>query len=98
MTEFLVETYQSRHAANVGAPTAEEIALATDQLTREGTRVRFLPTIFVPEEEICLYLYRANSVDAVRRAAERAGLRCERITEARSDFAEPQVTTRRKQA
>jgi hypothetical protein len=96
--EFLVETYQSRTAVGVGAPAAEKVASAADQLAREGTRVRFLHAIFVPEEETCLYLYRARSADAVRRAAQRAGLRCERITEARSDWSETQLNPRRKQA
>jgi hypothetical protein len=47
--------------------------------------VRFLQSIFVPEDEICFYLYEARSADAVCEAASRAGLRFERITEAVAD-------------
>ncbi len=44
--------------------------------------MRFLRTIFVPEDETCFFLYRAASADAARRAVDRAGLAFERISEA----------------
>ena len=40
--------------------------------------VRYVRAIFVPEDETCFFLYEAGSVDAVRKAARRAGLGCER--------------------
>jgi hypothetical protein len=43
--------------------------------------VRFLRSIFVPEDETCFYLYEAVSVDAVREAARRATVHVERVTE-----------------
>ena len=46
---------------------------ACDELSRQGTRVRFLRSIFVPEDEACFHLYEAVSADAVREAARRAG-------------------------
>ena len=79
--EFLVEAYVSRVAEPFG-PGAEDLALVADELTREGTHVRFLRSIFVPEDETCFYLYQANSVEGVREAAARAGLQIERVTEA----------------
>ena len=36
--------------------------------------MRFLRSIYVPEEETCFYLYAARSVDDVRDAAQRAAL------------------------
>jgi hypothetical protein len=59
-----------------------DLALGAQALAREGTQVRFLRSIFVPEEETCFYLYEGPSADAVRAAATRAGLRFHRITEA----------------
>ena len=47
---------------------------ACEALTREGTHVRFLRSIFVPEDEACFHLYEAASADAVREAAMQAGL------------------------
>jgi hypothetical protein len=84
MSEFLVEAYVSRVAAPVG-PAVEDLSLAADELTQEGQHVRFLRSIFVPEDETCFYLYQALSIDAVREAASRAGLRFQRVTEAVSN-------------
>jgi hypothetical protein len=55
---------------------------ASEQLTREGTSVRFVRTVFVPEDETCFHLYEAASADAVCEAARRAGLPLERVIEA----------------
>jgi hypothetical protein len=85
MTEFLVEAYLSRIATAGHAPPSQAVSQAAKAVTREGTPVRFLRTIFVPAEEICFYLYEAASVEAVREAAGRAGLEFERVTEAVSD-------------
>jgi hypothetical protein len=54
---------------------------ASDELRREGTQVRFLRSIFVPEDDVCLYLYRAASTEAVREAASRAALSFREVTE-----------------
>lgn len=54
---------------------------ASDELRREGTQVRFLRSIFVPEDDVCLYLYRAASTQAVREAASRAALSVRKVTE-----------------
>jgi hypothetical protein len=51
-------------------------------VSEEGSDVRFLQAILVPADETCFYLYEASSPDAVREAANRAGLRCTRITTA----------------
>jgi hypothetical protein len=48
-------------------------------LCLEGTPVRYLRSIFVPEDEICFLLYEAGSADAVREAALRARLPVERV-------------------
>ena len=41
--------------------------------------MHYLRSIFVPEDETCFLLYQAESIDAVRLAAGRAGLRNARI-------------------
>lgn len=82
MAEFLVELYVSRED-RFGVGTRSETArLAADELTLEGTPVRYLHSIFVQEEEICFFLYEAASVDAVREAVHRADLPFERVSEA----------------
>jgi hypothetical protein len=51
-------------------------------MRREGVPVRFLRSIYVPEEDTCFCLYEAPSVDAVRQAAGRAHLDFERVAQA----------------
>jgi len=80
--EFLVELYVSRTDPAAAERAAGRAGAAAEELTREGTTVRFLRAIFVPEEETCLLLYEAASVDDVRKAAERASLSFEHVAEA----------------
>ena len=47
-----------------------------------GTPVRYLRSLFVPDDETCFLLYEAASAEAVRETVRRAGLAFERITEA----------------
>lgn len=82
MAEFLVELYVSRGAAGTFELDAERARLAAEQLTSEGTPVRCVRSIFVPEDEMCLFLYEADSMEAVREASVRAGLAFERISAA----------------
>ncbi len=82
MAEFLVELYVARTdgaAVDRGAVNARR---AAQKLTREGTPVRYLRSIFVPEDEICFHLYEAETAEHVREAARRAELSFERVTEA----------------
>ena len=82
MPEFRVELYVAQSDDASVARGAGHALVASEALTREGTPVRYLRSIFVPEDETCFFLYEADSADAVREAALRAGLRCERIAEA----------------
>jgi len=52
---------------------------ATDQMRREGQRVRFLRSIFVPEDDACFLLYEGPSAESVRDAALRAQLGPRRV-------------------
>jgi hypothetical protein len=82
VAEFLVELYISRTDAAAVERRATRARLAAEQLTREGTPVRYLRSIFVPEDETCFLLCEAASVETVRETARRAALRFERIGEA----------------
>lgn len=82
MAEFLVELYVSRTEPLAAEQGAARARLVAEELTREGTPVRYLRSIFVPEDETCFYLYEAASADAVRTATERAALPIERVVEA----------------
>lgn len=82
MAEFLLELYASRTEPKAVEARAERARQAAEQLSWEGTHVRFLRTMFVPDEETCFYLYEAASADDVREAARRAELPSEWVVEA----------------
>ena len=82
MREFVAEQYLPAGAATAAARGARAARRAAEQVTREGTRVQLVHAIFIPEDETCLHLYRADSIEAVRVAAKRASLRLERVAEA----------------
>jgi hypothetical protein len=82
LSEFLLERYASRSDSEAAAAGAERARRAAERMSREGTAVRLVRSIFVPEDETCFELYEAESLDAVREAARRAELRVDRITRA----------------
>ena len=55
---------------------------ATEQLRCEGKQIRFLRSIYVPEDGACFFLYEGSSAQAVRAAALRAKLGVRRVDEA----------------
>ena len=59
----------------------EHARRAAEELARDGSFVRYLPSLYAPEDEICFYLFEAASADAVRDAAFRAGFAFEWRTE-----------------
>jgi hypothetical protein len=89
--EFLAEAYLSRSQATAGCPDAPEIARAVGLLARGGQAVRLTRCIYIPEDEISLYLFMAESAAAVREAAAIHGLQFERIVEAVSAWHQPSL-------
>jgi hypothetical protein len=85
VAEYLVELYVARSDGAGAERRGDRARLAAEQLAYEGVAVRYLRSIFVPEDETCFYLYEAPSPDVVREAARRAGFVSERVTEAVSD-------------
>jgi Protein of unknown function (DUF4242) len=81
VAEFVVELYVSRTDVAGVERGAERARLAAECLTRAGTPVRYLRSIFVPQDETCLVLFEAASADAVRAAARRAALPFDRVVE-----------------
>jgi hypothetical protein len=79
--QYLAEFYVPR--CRPGLPEiAGRAYAAAEQLAREGTPIRFLRAIFVPDDESCFALYEAGSLEAVAHAGERAELAFDRICEA----------------
>ena len=85
MPEFIAEQYFSRTDV-AGARRAGGAARhAAEQLAREGTDVELVRSIFVPEDETCIFIYEADSLDSVRMAAERGALAFEHIAQAATE-------------
>jgi hypothetical protein len=73
MPTFLIESYAPQ-------PDADPLAAALDHCENHLARHRW--SLLLPEEEICFHVVDGESVAAVREMAQRAGVRCDRITAA----------------
>jgi hypothetical protein len=79
---YLVETYLARGDAGGRAARERRARSVAEELTHEGTRVRFDRSIHVPDDEICFYVFVAASSEQVTLAAERAALDPVRVVQA----------------
>jgi hypothetical protein len=79
---YLVETFLPRGAAGERTTRERRARSAAEELTRQGTRVRFDRTIFVPEDEICFFFFDAHSGREAALVAQRAALDPLRVVEA----------------
>jgi hypothetical protein len=101
---FLVERYVPRAesvqpAGIAGAAQAAQAARAAQAAEAAAQRapdspglVRYLAVTLVPGDELCLCLFEAPSIEAVRRAHELAQITCERIVEAFHVSGQPPAT------
>jgi len=64
MTEFLVEFYLSRTDTAALHRSVRRARLAAEEQTRRGMPVRYLRSIYVPEDETCFLLYEAGTAKA----------------------------------
>jgi uncharacterized protein DUF4242 len=80
--QYLVELYLPRRDEAALADAAMRARIASEQVTSEGKHVRYLRTIFVPQDEICFHLYEAQAADVVGEAIRRAQIPYDRIVRA----------------
>ena len=90
MPNYLVEAYLADTPAAVEGACERARSVAN-----EGGEVRYVRTTFLPGDETILHVFEAPSLAALRRAAGRASLRCERIVEAVERSASPPRHERR---
>ena len=80
MVTFLAETYVP---ATTSSAEVERSAIeAAAALTAEGTPIRFLRSILVPEDETCFFVFEATSPMAVQEVTRRAGCGEARVSRA----------------
>jgi hypothetical protein len=77
--EFLVELYVSRTHGPAVENSARSARRAAKELTAEGRPVRYVRSLFVPEDETCFFLYEADAAADVEEAARRASLPFDRV-------------------
>ncbi|HWB56865.1 MAG TPA: nickel-binding protein [Gaiellaceae bacterium] len=82
MPRYLAELYLPRSGSGSLQEAALRARSAADEMTREGTPIRYLRAIFLGEDEVCMHLYEAASPELVREASRRAAIPIERVTEA----------------
>lgn len=77
---YLVESYVSPAGAHI-EEIGERARHAAVELAGEGAAIRFLRSILVPEDEMCVVHYDASSRELALEAARRAGLTSDRVVE-----------------
>jgi hypothetical protein len=83
---FLVEGYAP--AAATVADIGRRARAVADEAARAGLAVRYLHSIFVPEDEMCFHLVEARSAEAVRALTWFGGFSPDRIVEAHTWYDE----------
>jgi hypothetical protein len=64
------------------APSIARARRAAAQLTGEGRSIRYVRTIIVPEDELCLHVFEAESAATVAELGRRADGRFDRVVAA----------------
>ncbi len=79
---YIVETYLARAAREEYAARERRARSAAEKLTREGARVSFEGSTYLPEDEICFFTFEAPSGREAALVAQRAGLDPMRVVHA----------------
>ncbi len=88
MPQYVVERHLPNFTGEMIAAAAKRAKQTTLAMTREGTPIRYMRSIFIPGEDKCYCLFEGESAETVRLANERADLPVESISEALSITAE----------
>lgn len=76
---YLVELQRPPAGWEALQQLSADARVSAERLSAEGTSVRFLRSIFVPEADSCFFLYEGASAEAVGEAGRRAALTVERV-------------------
>ena len=79
---YLAELYLPRLRAGELEQAAARARATAAEMRREGAPVRYLRSLFVPDDETCFFLFEGPSAAAVKEAAERAAIPVERVVQA----------------
>ena len=79
MARYVVELYRPNSAAEPLRWAADRLSTSAAGVAGEGTPVRYVDTIFLPGDEICLHVLEAPCEADVRAVAERAAIDFDRV-------------------
>jgi hypothetical protein len=79
---FVAERYISSGHAQVGHEDAQRAQAVSRDLAGRGTAIRYLGSIFVPQDETCFAFFEAGSAAEVRSLANQAFITYHRIVHA----------------
>lgn len=82
MSSYLVEVYLPRSRAHEALESGRRAQFAAEELLREGVPIRYVRTMYLPDDETCFYVFEATSAGAVEEAGRRAGLGHARVVPA----------------
>lgn len=82
MPSYLVETYLARNSAGERASRECRARSAAEESAAERSPVRFDHSIYLPEDEICFFVFDAPTGRDAALTAQRAGLAPIRVIEA----------------
>lgn len=81
MPSYLLEHYLPREGECALHDVTVHARDAAEAMSRGGTPVRYVRSMYVAEDELCFHVFEAPSREAVLEAVGRAGLSSGRITE-----------------
>ena len=82
MARYLAELYLSKTGSDGLREAAARARSAAEELSREGTAVRYVRALLLADDEMCFHLYEAATAESVLEATRRAGISVERVVEA----------------
>jgi hypothetical protein len=80
---YVVECYVSKAKCDEFPAIRARARAAARAMTREGTTVRYVRSILIPEDETCFHVFEGPSADVIGEVSRRAALSYDRIVEAR---------------
>jgi hypothetical protein len=79
MQSYLVEAYVPRRDEDACRAAVRRAQAIAEQLSRDGTSVRYVRSLFVAEDETCFHVFEGASAEAVAEVSRKADLTYARI-------------------
>jgi hypothetical protein len=79
---YIVECYVPKAKSDEFSAVRARARAAARAMTLEGTPVRYLRSILIPDDETCFHVFEGPSADVIGEVSRRAALTYDRIVEA----------------